>query len=240
MPLYSRNPVTKERVQRSLDVYQPPRPVESNRKNRMPITFDMAGQLVKIGISPNTDETIASWLGYHDMKQTRKQASQASNELKRTDRSRNPPQGYRETLFTVQWSRIHLRNPNFPSSQKFHRKRFMDKCNEAKTRLLAQSGPWQLLGRKRDEVILPARSVYRKKTDCEGQVKVFKAIYVAKRDKQGDEINYFKTSARTSKPETFQTLPVFAAKKGFMLRQLDVILPICKQNQMKSFTYTSL
>ena len=60
------------------------------------------------------------------------------------------------------------------------------------------------------------------KTDPNGQVELFNADYVAKVHKQSKCIDHFETFASTSKPEIFRTLFAVTAKKGLILRQLDV------------------
>ena len=78
--------VLQERSQKSSDVQQTSQVVKP--KTKVPSQLDMAKQLVKIGLLSSTDKCIERWWEYRDMQDTRRE----TRELKREERSRNPPQ----------------------------------------------------------------------------------------------------------------------------------------------------
>ena len=59
-------------------------------KTKVPSKLDMAKQLVKIRLPSSIDKCIERWREYRDMQDTTREAK----ELKREERSRNPPQRY--------------------------------------------------------------------------------------------------------------------------------------------------
>ena len=85
-----RTPVPQERVQRASDVEQASQTVKP--KTKTPSKLNMAGQLLKTAVPSSEEVLLDRWQDYYEMKNQRKQAKEASKDLKRGDRSRNPPE----------------------------------------------------------------------------------------------------------------------------------------------------
>ena len=87
-PRPSKIPVLQERSQKASDVQQTSQVVKP--KTKVPSKLDMAKQLVKIRLPSSTDKCIERCWEYRYMQYTRREAQ----ELKREERSRNPPRRY--------------------------------------------------------------------------------------------------------------------------------------------------
>ena len=84
----SRIRVLRERFQTSSDVQRTPQVVRP--KTKVPSKLELTGQYLKLAI-PSIEKVLHErWDKYYEMKDARKEAQ----ELKREDRSRNPPQRY--------------------------------------------------------------------------------------------------------------------------------------------------
>ena len=84
----SRMPVLQERYQTSSDVQQIPQVVKPQIK--VPSNWKLTGQCLKIAISSSEKVLDERWVKCYEMKDARREAK----ELKREERSRNPPQRY--------------------------------------------------------------------------------------------------------------------------------------------------
>ena len=84
----SRIPVLQERFQTSSDVQRTPQGVRP--KTKVPSKLELTGEYLKIAIPSSEKVLHERWDKYYEMKDARKEAK----ELKREDRSRNPPQRY--------------------------------------------------------------------------------------------------------------------------------------------------
>ena len=84
----SRIPVLQERFQTSSDVQRTPQVVRP--KTKVPSNLELTGQYLKIAILSSEKVLHERWDKYYEMKDARKEAK----ELKREDRSGNPPQRY--------------------------------------------------------------------------------------------------------------------------------------------------
>ena len=97
-PRPSKIPVLQERSQKPSDVQQTSQVVKP--KTEVPTKLDMAKQLVKIGLPSSTEKCIERWWEHRDMQDTTREAK----ELKREERSRNPPQRYGQSYSLIQRS----------------------------------------------------------------------------------------------------------------------------------------
>ena len=84
----SRIPVLQERYQTSSEVQQKPQVVKP--KIKVTSELQLTGQYLKIAISSSEKVLDERWDKYYEMKNARREAK----ELKREERSRNPPQRY--------------------------------------------------------------------------------------------------------------------------------------------------
>ena len=87
---------------------------------------------------------------------------------------------------------------------------------------LQDNETWNLARPPTDRDVIPGKWVYKVKLGPSGQVDKYKARYVAKRFKQVEGLDYFKTFAPTYKPETFRILLQLSAKQGHVMHQFDV------------------
>ena len=79
---------------------------------------------------------------------------------------------------------------------------------------------WDSVERPSDKIVFPRKWVDKIRTKSDGGLEKYKARYVANSSEQIGGIDYGKTFAPTSKPETFRL--ILAAKENFTLRQMDV------------------
>ena len=87
---------------------------------------------------------------------------------------------------------------------------------------LQDNGTWDLVRPPTDRDVIPGKRVYKVKLGPSGQVKKYKARYVAKGFKQVEGLDYFETFALTCKPETFRILVQLSAKLGHAMHKFDV------------------
>ena len=87
---------------------------------------------------------------------------------------------------------------------------------------LSDTNIWTLVERLKDKNVNPGKWVYKVKTKADGSLDKYRARYVAKGFKQIEGTDYTETFAPTSKPETFRPVLSLAAKRSFILRQMDV------------------
>ena len=151
------------------------------------------------------------------MQDTRREAK----ELKREERSRNPPQ-----IFGQSYSHNSIYLPKDPESySEAISSSENDKWKEAmqiELKCLEETETWNLVERPSHKNVIPGKWVYKVKTKSDGSLEKFKAPYVAKGFKQIEGIDCSETFAPTSKPETFRRILSLAAKEKFTLRQMDV------------------
>ena len=90
LPKPSENLVLQERSQKASKVQQTTQIVKPKTKTKIPSKWDMAKQLVKLGLPSSTDKRIERWGQYRDMQDTTKEAQGLNWEK----RSRNHPERY--------------------------------------------------------------------------------------------------------------------------------------------------
>ena len=86
----------------------------------------------------------------------------------------------------------------------------------------SDTNTWTLVERPKDENVIPGKWVYKEKTKADGSLEKYKAPYVANYFKHIDGIDYSETFSPRSKLETFRLILSLAAKKNFILRQMDL------------------
>ena len=214
-PRPSKIPVLQERSQKPSDVQQTSQVVKP--KMKVPSKLDMAKQLVKIGLPSSTDKCIERWWEYRDMQDTRKEAK----ELKREERSRNPPQRYGQSYSHN--STIFPKEPEtYKQAISSSEKENWLQAMQEELNSLSETNTWTLVECPKDKNVIPGKWVYKVKTKADGSLEKYKARYVAKGFKQIEGTEYSETFAPTSKPETFRFILSLAAKENFVLRQMDV------------------
>ena len=144
-----------------------------------------------------------------------------AEELKREERSRNPPQrcgqsySHTSTLFPKEPETY---KEAISSSEKENWLQAMQQefksVNNANTKTLVE--------RPKDKNVIPGKWVYKRKTKADGSLDNYKARYLARGFKQIAVTDYSETFAPTSKPETFRLIFSLAEKDNFILRQMDV------------------
>ena len=165
----------------------------------------------------STNKAIERWEDYHDMEDARQEAK----ELKRAERSRNPPERY---------GKSHSHNSMFfPKEPETYKNAMKSGEKENWTEAMLQkfkspeeTKTWDLVERPNDKNVIPGKRVYKIKTRGDGSLDEYKAGYVAERFKQIEGVDYGDTFALNSKPETFRLILSLAAKENFTLKQMDV------------------
>ena len=87
---------------------------------------------------------------------------------------------------------------------------------------LGDTNTWTFGERPKDENVIPVKWVCKVKTKGDGSLEKDKACYIIKGFQQFEGIDYSKTFAPTSKPETVRLILSIAATKNFTLRQMNV------------------
>ena len=87
---------------------------------------------------------------------------------------------------------------------------------------LQDNETWNLVRPPTDRDVIPGKWVYKVKLGPSGQVKKYKAGYVAMSFKQVEGLDYFETFAPTCKSETFRIFLQLSAKQGHVMQQFDV------------------
>ena len=211
----SRIAVLQECCQTSSEVQKKPQVVQPEVK--VPSKLQLTGQYLKIAIPSTEKVSDERWYKYYEMKDARREAK----ELKREERSRNPPQRYGQSYshnstFFAKEPETH--NQAISSCEKENWLQAMQ--DELKS--LSKTNTWTLVERPKNKNVIPGKSVYKVKTKADGNLEKYKARYVAKSFKQIEGLDYSETFAPTSKPESFRIMPSLAAKENFTLRQVDL------------------
>ena len=148
------------------------------------------------------------------MQDTRREAK----ELKREERSRNPPQRYGQSYSHS--------STFFPKELETYKQAISSSEREnwlqAELKSLSDTNTWTLVERPKDKNLIPGKWVYKVKTKADGSLEKYKARYVTKGFKQIDGTDFSETFAPTSKPETFRLILSLAAEENFVVRQTDV------------------
>ena len=88
---------------------------------------------------------------------------------------------------------------------------------------LIANGTWKLVERPADQHVLTAKWVFKRKRDIEGNIKRYKACWVARGFQQREGVDYFETFAAVVKSQTNKMLFAMTAKKRLHSYQLDMI-----------------
>ena len=156
-PRPSRIPVLQERSQKPSDVQQTSQVVKP--KTKVPSKLDMAKQLVNIGLPSSTDKCIERWWEYRDKQDTRREAK----ELKREERSRNPPQRYGQSYShnsTFFPKELETYKQAISSSE---RENWLQAMQE-ELKFVSDTNTWTLVERPKDKNVIPGIWVYKVKT----------------------------------------------------------------------------
>ena len=155
-PRPSKIPVLQERSQKPSDVQQTSQVVKP--KTKVPSKLDMAKQLVRIGLPSSTDKCIEKWWEYLDMQDTRREAK----EVKREERSRNPPQRYDQSYnhsSTFFPKELETYQPAISSSE---RENWLQAMQE-ELKSLSDTNTWTLVERPEDKNVIPAKMGWQSK-----------------------------------------------------------------------------
>ena len=152
----SKNPVLQEPSQKARYVQQTSQIVKP--KTKVPSKLDMAKELLKIRLLSNTDKCIERWWEYRDMQDTRREAK----ELKREERSRNPPQRYGQS-----YSHNSTLYPKEPETHKqaissSEKENWLQAMQE-ELKYLGDTNTWTLVERPKRKNVIPGKWVYKKK-----------------------------------------------------------------------------
>ena len=88
---------------------------------------------------------------------------------------------------------------------------------------LIANGTWKLVERPADQHVLTAKWAFKRKRDIEGNIKRYKARWVARGFQQREGVDYFETFAAVVKPQTNKMLFAMTTKKRLHSHQLDMI-----------------
>ena len=201
-----------------------PVPVKNSQQKKVktPSRLQMIGKLCQIAIPSGDQKTFQLW--HDEMKGMRKEAAQ-HRKLKRSDRSRAPPERFGKSYSHAVQSTLRkdfIEPESFENAINSEQK---DKWLEAmKTEIesLNETQTWDLVPKEKGQNIISGRWVYKTKHDSNGNIDKFKARYVAKEFKHIEGIEYSDTFAPTSKLETFKILLALSAIENFFLKQMDV------------------
>ena len=202
-----------------------PVPVKKSQQKKVkpPTRLQMIGKLGQIAIPSGDQKTFQLWSEYDEMKRFRKEAAQ-ERELKRSDRSRAPPERFVKSYSQAVQSTLtknFIEPENFENAINSEQKDKWLEAMKAEIESLNETQTWNLVP-KRGQNIIPGRWVYKIKHDSNGNIDKFKTRYVAKGFKQIEVIEYSDTFAPTSKPETFKILLALPAIENFFLKQMDI------------------
>ena len=85
---------------------------------------------------------------------------------------------------------------------------------------LIENGTWKLVKRPTDQHVLTAKWAFKRKRDIDGNIKRYKARWVARGFEQREGVDYFETFAAVVKPQTNKVLFAMTAKKSSTLIKL--------------------
>ena len=138
------------------------------------------------------------WDKYYEMKDARREAK----ELKREERSRNPPQrcgqsySHNSTFFAKEPETY---NEAVSSCDKENWLQVMQDELES----LNETNSWTLVERPKYKNVIPGKRVYKVKIKADGSLEKCKVRYVAKGFKPNEGLAYSETFPPTSKPDSF-------------------------------------
>lgn len=89
---------------------------------------------------------------------------------------------------------------------------------------LIKNGIWKLVNRLTNQHVLTTKQTLKRKRDIDGNIKKYKACWVASGFKQCKGIDYFKTFAAVVKPHTNKVLFARIAKNQLQSHQVDMII----------------
>lgn len=88
---------------------------------------------------------------------------------------------------------------------------------------LIANGTEKLVERPTDQYVLTVKWAFKCKWDIDGNIKRYKACWVARGFEQREGVNYFETFAAMVKPQTNKILFAITAKKKLHSHQVDMI-----------------
>ena len=164
-----------------------------------------------------------------------KDARREAKELKREERSRNPPQRYGQN---------YSHNSTFFAKEPETYNQAICSCEkenwlqamQVELNSLSKTNTWTLVERPKNKNVIPGQGVYKVKTKADRSLEKNKARYLAEGFKQIEGPDYSETFAPTSKTECFRVILSLAAKKNFTLRQMYV-KSACLHPQIKEEIY---
>ena len=149
-PRPSRIPVPKERPHLASDVQQTSQTVQG--KTKIPSKLDMAKKLVLIGMPSSTNKAIQRWEDYRDMKDARQEAK----ELKRSERSRNPPERYGKS--SSHNSMFFPKEPEtYNNAMKSGKKENWTEAMLQELKSLEETKTWDIVERPNDKNVIPGK-----------------------------------------------------------------------------------
>lgn len=85
------------------------------------------------------------------------------------------------------------------------------------------NGTWKPVERPTDQNVLTAKWAFKRKRDIDGNIKRYKARWIARGFEQREGVYYFETIAAVVKPQTNKTLFAIPAKRRPHSHQVDMI-----------------
>ena len=105
---------------------------------------------------------------------------------------------------------------------------------------LIENGTWRLVDRPTDQHVLTAKWAFKRKRDIDGNIKRYKARWVARGFEQREGVDYFETFAAVVKPQTNKVLFAMTAKKNLHSHQVDMITAFLNSREYTSNNHHTL
>ena len=134
-------------------------------KTKVPSKLDMAKKLVQIGFPSSTDKAIQMWEEYRDMQDARKEAE----ELKRSERSRNPPQRYGKS-YSHNATFFPKEPETYNNAIKSSEKDNWTEAMQQELKSLEETKSWDLVERPSDKNVISGKRVYKIKIKADGSL----------------------------------------------------------------------
>ena len=157
-----------------------PVPVKNSQQKKVkPATrLQIIGKLGQIIIPSGDQKTFRLWSVYDEIKRLRKEAVQ-DRELKRSDRSRAPPERFGKSYSHAVQSTLtknFIEPKNFDNAINSEHKHKWLEAMKTEIEILNETETWDLVPKEKGQNIIPGQWVYKIKHDSNGNID-FKARY---------------------------------------------------------------
>ncbi|CAI7745046.1 unnamed protein product [Closterium sp. NIES-54] len=96
------------------------------------------------------------------------------------------------------------------------------KAMESELKSIEDNGSWELVELPEGHNAITSKWLFKIKSDADDKIERYKSRLVAKRYQQKEKVDYKELFAPVVKPTTLRTLLAGAAKKGWVVKQMDV------------------